>query len=183
MQAEPESNPPRRRPPFGIYAYTAREWDPEIGLYYYRARYYDPKVGRFISEDPIGFRGGKNLYAYAWNRPVQLRDPFGLCPEEKDDCFFYWVVVCWGCDCWEWSVPSMQCPKDEFHVPSKPRDVSPRYPFCSEDNFEKDTPNSDYRDTQMTPEEKPGNGPRDRPWEKGPPTMNIEILPGDPAFG
>ena len=45
----------------GINAYTAREWDPEIGLYYYRARYYDPKIGRFISEDPIGFRGGVNF--------------------------------------------------------------------------------------------------------------------------
>jgi RHS repeat-associated protein len=24
---------------------------------FYRARWYDPYVGRFISEDPIGFRG------------------------------------------------------------------------------------------------------------------------------
>jgi RHS repeat-associated protein len=33
-------------------------------LYYMRARYYDASVGRFISEDPIGFEGGLNLYAY-----------------------------------------------------------------------------------------------------------------------
>ncbi|MCU0293268.1 MAG: hypothetical protein MUF10_14965, partial [Thermoanaerobaculaceae bacterium] len=46
------------------YAFTGREWDPETGLYYYRARYLDPKVGRFISEDPIGFAGGVNFYAY-----------------------------------------------------------------------------------------------------------------------
>jgi RHS repeat-associated protein len=82
MLAEPESNPLRRQPPYGIYAYTAREWDPEINLYYYRVRYYDPKVARFISEDPIGFRGGKNLYVYARNRGVRLRDPFGLCPRK-----------------------------------------------------------------------------------------------------
>jgi RHS repeat-associated protein len=65
-------------PSYGIYAYTAREWDPEIGLYYYRARYYDPKVGRFLSEDPIGFSGGLNFYAYADNTPTNSADPSGL---------------------------------------------------------------------------------------------------------
>jgi RHS repeat-associated protein len=48
------------------------------GFYYMRARYYDPEVGRFISEDPIGFEGGINLYAYASNNPILLIDPFGL---------------------------------------------------------------------------------------------------------
>ena len=85
MQAETESNPPRRRPPYGIYAYTAREWDPEIGLYYHRARYYDPKVGRFISEDPSGFWGGNNFYRYVSNDPVSLTDPKGL--REKESAY------------------------------------------------------------------------------------------------
>ena len=39
-------------------------------LYYCRARYYEPVLGRFISEDPIGFRGGLNLYAYVSNNPT-----------------------------------------------------------------------------------------------------------------
>jgi RHS repeat-associated protein len=58
-----ESRPPPPDAPHGIYAYTAREWDPEVGLYYYRARYYDAKIGRFISEDsvPIGSRRVKEL--------------------------------------------------------------------------------------------------------------------------
>lgn len=47
---------------------------------YYRARYYDPQIGRFISEDPIQFRGGVNFYAYVGNRPTSLQDPYGLCP-------------------------------------------------------------------------------------------------------
>jgi uncharacterized protein RhaS with RHS repeats len=48
--------------------YTGREKDTESGLYYYRARYYDPELGRFISEDPIGFDGGINFYAYSGAR-------------------------------------------------------------------------------------------------------------------
>jgi RHS repeat-associated protein len=59
------------------YAYTGREWDPETGLYYYRARYYDPRLGRFISEDPIGFEGGDNFFAYVDNNPVNITDPLG----------------------------------------------------------------------------------------------------------
>ena len=43
------------------------------------ARYYDPSIGRFISEDPIGFRGGRNFYAYVGNNPILFRDPSGLC--------------------------------------------------------------------------------------------------------
>jgi RHS repeat-associated protein len=47
--------------------YTGREND-STGLYYYRARYYHPTLQRFISEDPIGFRGGDfNLYVYVSN--------------------------------------------------------------------------------------------------------------------
>lgn len=65
-------------PANGIKAFTGREWDPETGLYYYRARYYDAKVGRFISEDPIGFDGGVNLYAYVYDNPVIFTDPTGL---------------------------------------------------------------------------------------------------------
>jgi RHS repeat-associated protein len=59
------------------YAFTGREWDPETGLYYYRARYYDPRIGRFVSEDPIGFKGGMNFYAYVKDSPTQFRDPSG----------------------------------------------------------------------------------------------------------
>jgi RHS repeat-associated protein len=57
--------------------YTGRDWDHETGLYYYRARYYDQSSGRFLSEDPIRFRGGINFYSYVFNDPVNYRDPDG----------------------------------------------------------------------------------------------------------
>jgi RHS repeat-associated protein len=38
--------------------FQGQYFDHETGLHYNRFRYYDPETGRFISKDPIGFRGG-----------------------------------------------------------------------------------------------------------------------------
>jgi RHS repeat-associated protein len=71
------------------YQYTGREYDLFSGFYYYRARWYDAKLGRFVSEDPIGFRGGDiNYYGYVRNNPTKSTDPFGLYPWGRAD--FYW---------------------------------------------------------------------------------------------
>ncbi|MDH5641086.1 MAG: RHS repeat-associated core domain-containing protein [Nitrospira sp.] len=60
------------------FKYTGRE-DDGSGLYYYRARYYHLRLQRFISEDPIGFRGRQmNLYGYVRNAPTVYIDPYGL---------------------------------------------------------------------------------------------------------
>jgi RHS repeat-associated protein len=56
--------------------YTGREND-NTRLYYYRSRYYSPTLQRFISEDPIGFKGGINFYAYVRNNPINYKDPLG----------------------------------------------------------------------------------------------------------
>ncbi|SES47801.1 RHS repeat-associated core domain-containing protein [Actinokineospora terrae] len=59
--------------------YTGRE-DDGTGLYYNRARYYSPVLQRFLSEDPIGFDGGTNLYGYVGNKPTSYTDPQGTKP-------------------------------------------------------------------------------------------------------
>ncbi len=51
--------------------------DPETGLYYNRFRYYDPELGRYLSEDPIGLRGGQALFGYVTNSILWI-DPHGL---------------------------------------------------------------------------------------------------------
>ncbi len=68
------------------FTYTGREWDKEIGLYYYRARYYDPMDGRFISKDPIGFKGGINQFQYVQNNPINFVDSTGL-----DATMWHWM--------------------------------------------------------------------------------------------
>ena len=57
--------------------HVRKAYDQAINLYYYRARYYDPEIGRFISEDPIGFQGGINFYAYCNDNPINCNDPEG----------------------------------------------------------------------------------------------------------
>jgi RHS repeat-associated protein len=68
------------------------------GLYYMRARYYDPSIGRFVSEDPISFKGGINFYAYVGNNPINRRDPAGLCgssgssvPDWSESCSLFGI--------------------------------------------------------------------------------------------
>ncbi len=41
------------------------------------ARYYDPGTGRFLQRDPIGIRGGLNVYEYVSSVPTLLVDPDG----------------------------------------------------------------------------------------------------------
>ena len=48
------------------------------GLLHMQARFYSPVFRRFLSEDPAGFAGGINLYAYAMGDPINMIDPFGL---------------------------------------------------------------------------------------------------------
>ena len=52
--------------------------DHSTGMSLCSHRYYDPSQGRWITQDPIGFNGGLNLYAYCNGNPVNSIDPLGL---------------------------------------------------------------------------------------------------------
>jgi RHS repeat-associated protein len=51
--------------------------DEETGLHYNYRRYYDPETGQYITSDPIGLKGGFNLYAYVGGDPLNLTDATG----------------------------------------------------------------------------------------------------------
>jgi RHS repeat-associated protein len=68
----------------GVYAdtnehrFSTKPIDEETGWYYYGFRYYQPTTGRWLNRDPIGERGGLNLYGMVGNDPVNKRDYLGL---------------------------------------------------------------------------------------------------------
>ena len=58
--------------------YTGRRLDPETGLQLNRNRFYHQQLGRWVSRDPIGYRGGtNNLYEYVNGKPTTSIDPHG----------------------------------------------------------------------------------------------------------
>ena len=62
------------------YRFSTKPMDLHTGLYYYGYRYYDPVTGRWPSRDPIGERGGVNLYGCVSNCPVSSIEILGLFP-------------------------------------------------------------------------------------------------------
>jgi RHS repeat-associated protein len=59
------------------YRFSTKYADDETGLVYYGYRYYEPVTGRWVNRDPIGERGGVNLYGMVGNHPNASVDPLG----------------------------------------------------------------------------------------------------------
>ena len=70
--------------PFGYKGQAGYYTDHETGLILCGFRYYDPAEGRWINQDPIGFRGGTNLYGYCSDNPITYIDILGFCKYVND---------------------------------------------------------------------------------------------------
>jgi RHS repeat-associated protein len=64
------------------YGFSTKMQDAETGLYYYGYRFYDPVTGRWPSRDPIGERGGSNIYGFLANSGVNNVDILGLMDDD-----------------------------------------------------------------------------------------------------
>lgn len=68
--------------PVSTFGFTGHLWHRGSGLHLAPFRAYASATGRWISRDPIGEKGGMNMYSYVGNRPTVEVDPLGLesCP-------------------------------------------------------------------------------------------------------
>jgi RHS repeat-associated protein len=64
--------------PIFNWVLSTKYTDLETGLLYYGYRQYIPELGRWVSRDPIGERGGRDLYEFVRNTPVVHVDYLGL---------------------------------------------------------------------------------------------------------
>jgi RHS repeat-associated protein len=89
----PGTRPKRPRPPvpgnpsnaLAVNRLRRRPRDTKrVSVADYQYRHYDPKTGRWPSRDPIGERGGVNLYGFVGNDGVNRWDYLGLWKNAKD---------------------------------------------------------------------------------------------------
>ena len=65
------------------FRFSTKYQDDETVLLYYGYRYLSPNSGRWVSRDPIGERGGRNLFSFVSNDPVDWADILGTSPREQ----------------------------------------------------------------------------------------------------
>jgi RHS repeat-associated protein len=68
------------------HRFSTKPLDATTGLYYYAYRYYDPQTGRWLSRDPIGEKGGINLYGFVGNNALNKWDVLGLSGTQYVGC-------------------------------------------------------------------------------------------------
>jgi len=82
IELDPWGTTVKEHNPLGLYQPIRMQGQHDegdgAGLFYNRHRYYDPGMGRYVSQDPIGLKGGVNNYSYAGHNPTRYVDPHGL---------------------------------------------------------------------------------------------------------
>jgi RHS repeat-associated protein len=68
-----------------VYRFSSKEWHEKSGLVYYLYRYYEPNLQRWLNRDPIGERGGINLYQFVYNSPLSELDIYGFATKSKNE--------------------------------------------------------------------------------------------------
>jgi RHS repeat-associated protein len=102
--------------------FSTKPYDEQTGLSYYGYRYYAPALGRWLTRDPIGEKGGLNLYEFVENNPINKIDPWG-----EISCKGYWSLAGWHADYWAakcwcywrcvpWDYP-IWCDQNYHHLP------------------------------------------------------------------
>lgn len=61
------------------FKFSTKYQDDESDFLYYGYRYYNPSTGRWLNRDPIEEAGGKNIYEFVRNSPVDQYDLLGRC--------------------------------------------------------------------------------------------------------
>ncbi len=69
--------------------FPGQYFDAEAGLYQNYFRDYDASLGRYMESDPIGLRGGLNVFSYVSSNPLSYIDLLGLDAQKCLGCLTY----------------------------------------------------------------------------------------------
>jgi len=148
--------------------FSTKPYDENTGLYFYGYRFYNPGIGRWMTRDPIGERGGINLYGFAGNNPVNWADPYGLeiffpLLQDPPIMFRHWARFPQ-----QRPIPPQNCPKPGG--PPPPLQSRPNPPFPPEGEGPLDLPGWDKLKNYEPP-----SGPAG-PWDY--PPWDLPLLKG-----
>ena len=119
------------------FAFQGQFEDAETGYLNYGYRYYAPETGRWLSRDPIAERGGRNLYAFVDNRPVNGVDMLGLAPPKR---FLSDKMVETACKCVDLKVRYTKTALDQNSF-VEDEEGNPIMPLIDDDTTELPLPN------------------------------------------
>ena len=102
------------------FTFQTEYCDRETDKLYWKNRYYDPSTGRWLSKDPIGEKGGVNLYGFVDEDPISKVDSDG-----RSILRFPPIEIPWPkpTNPWPGFPPS---PRPPIHPPRLPKPTVPK---------------------------------------------------------